>query len=142
MRFWDASAVVPLLQEEPAAAACRAVLAEDTAVVVWWGTEVECASVIGRQERMGALDATLVEEALGCLVDLQQRWVEVQPVGSVRTTARRLLRLHPLRSADALQLAAAIVCSEGEPGVLPFVCLDKRLADAARREGFPVVVPA
>jgi predicted nucleic acid-binding protein len=103
---------------------------------------VECVSAVGRGERSAALDAAQAEEALRRLSDLGQRWVEVQPVGSVRTTARRLLRLHPLRSADALQLAAAIVCAEGEPGVLPFVCLDARLADAARREGFTVLEPA
>lgn len=117
-------------------------LAEDKELVVWWGTELECVSAIGRQERGTVLDGVQVEGALRSLTDLQQRWIEVQPVGSVRTTARRLLRLHPLRSADALQLAAAIVCAEGEPGVLPFVCLDKRLADAARREGFTVLEPA
>ena len=58
-------------------------------------------------------------------------------MGSVRTIARRLLRVHPLRSADALQLAAAVVCAEGECGMLPFVCLDARLIDAARRRGSP-----
>lgn len=142
MRFWDASAVVPLLQAEPVTAGCRSVLAEDTAVVVWWGTEVECVSAIGRQERSAALGAEQVEEALRQLAELSQRWLEVQPVGSVRTTARRLLRVHPLRSADALQLAAAIVCAEGEPEMLPFVCLDHRLTSAARREGFRVIEPA
>ena len=142
MRFWDASAVVPLLQEEPATAACRSMLSEDTDLVVWWGAEIECVSAIGRRERVAGLARVQVEEALRSLTDLQQRWIEVQPVGSVRTTARRLLRLHPLRSADALQLAAAIVCAEGEPEVLPFVCLDERLADAARREGFTVLEPA
>ena len=142
MRFWDASAVVPLLHEEPASPACRSALGEDPDVVVWWGTEVECVSAVGRGERRAALDAAQAEEALRRISDLGQRWVAVQPVGSVRTTARRLLRLHPLRSADALQLAAAIVCAEGEPGVLPFVCLDARLADAARREGFTVLEPA
>ena len=50
--------------------------------------------------------------------------------------AQRLLRLHPLRAADALQLAAAVVASEHEPRSLDFVCLDERLAAAASREGF------
>jgi hypothetical protein len=48
----------------------------------------------------------------------------------------RLLRVHPLRAADSLQLAAAVVASEGDPGELPFVCLDEKLAQAASREGF------
>lgn len=57
-------------------------------------------------------------------------------------TARRLLRVHALRAADALQLAAAIAASEADPASLKLVTLDERLAEAARREGFPVAVPA
>jgi len=63
----------------------------------------------------------------------------VQPVQSARRAARRLLRVHPLRVADALQLAAALVGCEGNPATLEIVSLDDRLIDAARREGFPVV---
>jgi len=53
--------------------------------------------------------------------------------------AIRLLRLHPLRAADAQQLAAALVLSDFEPRTLPFVTLDGQLAAAARREGFEVL---
>jgi predicted nucleic acid-binding protein len=59
----------------------------------------------------------------------------------VRQTAIRLLRVHPLRTADALQLAAAIAAAEDHPATLPFVTLDERLAQAAEREGFPVARP-
>ncbi len=41
--------------------------------------------------------------------------------------------------ADAFQLAAALVACRFEPGQLPFVCADSRLAEAANREGFPVI---
>jgi len=57
----------------------------------------------------------------------------------VRTTAIRLLRVHPLRTADALQLGAAIVAAEDHPATLPLLTLDDRLAQAAEREGFAVV---
>ena len=142
MRFWDASAIVPLLVEEKASAACRRAIEQDTEVVVWWGTPVECSSALGRREREGDLDAERVEEAFARLVYLREAWAEVHPVDGVRTHARRLLRVHPLRTAAATQLAASVVCSEGDPRTLPFVCLDRRLAAAARREGFSVVEPA
>jgi hypothetical protein len=48
------------------------------------------------------------------------------------------LRVHPLRGADSLQLAAAVIASEGLPASLNIVTLDERLAGAARREGFIV----
>lgn len=57
----------------------------------------------------------------------------------VRERARRLLESHPLRAADALQLAAALIASEEEPKDLPFVTLDRRLALAAEKEGFKVL---
>ena len=43
--------------------------------------------------------------------------------------------------ADALQLGAAIVAAEGEPASLEFATLDRRLADAAAREGFQILSP-
>jgi hypothetical protein len=50
-----------------------------------------------------------------------------------------MLARHPLRAADACQLAAAWVAAEGQPETLPVVTLDGRLAAAAEREGFPVL---
>jgi hypothetical protein len=44
-----------------------------------------------------------------------------------------------LRSADSLQLAAAIIAAEREPATLDLVSLDDRLSDAASREGFRVL---
>jgi hypothetical protein len=46
------------------------------------------------------------------------------------------LRVHPLRAADALQLAAAFIAAERRPSSLEVVTLDDRLAAAARKEGF------
>lgn len=52
---------------------------------------------------------------------------------------KRLLRVHPLRAADSLHLAAAIAAAELEPSSLESVSLDARLNDAAAREGFRIV---
>jgi uncharacterized protein len=53
------------------------------------------------------------------------------------------LRVHPLRAADALQLAAAFVAAERRPSSLEVITLDEWLANAARKEGFALVeVPA
>ena len=60
------------------------------------------------------------------------------PSNPIRNTAERLLRTHPLRAADSLQLAAAIIAAENDPPTLQFVTLDQQLAAAARREGFEV----
>ena len=136
MRFWDSSALVPLLVRESRTRALASLYRRDPDVAAWWGSEVECASAIGRLERAGTLEAHGVELALSRLDALRSTWQEIQPVAEVKATARRFLRVHPLRAADALQLAAAFVASERRPTTLEFVCLDERLKDAARREGF------
>lgn len=137
MRFWDTSAVVPLVLIETATPATLATLGEDPEQCVWWGTAVECVSALARVER----ESGPVDQAFGRLDDFARFWREVTPTSAVRRAATRLLRVHPLRAADALQLAAAVVVAEGEPRSLPFVTLDERLARAAAREGFPLVRP-
>jgi hypothetical protein len=72
---------------------------------------------------------------------LRASWLEIEPSEALRQGAMRLLRVHPLRAADTLQLAAALVWA-GIAAGRGFVTLDQRLADAARAEGFDVVMPA
>ena len=139
MKFWDASAVVPLLTAEPQSLRLRRVARADPEIVVWWGTDVECTSAIARQQREGALTEAGGRAAFERLSRLSRMWREAEPVDTVREIAQRLLRVHPLRAADALQLAAAVVASRSRPSTLEFVTLDERLATAARVEGFPVI---
>lgn len=107
-------------------------------MAVWWGTEVECHSAIARKAQ--GIPAGRVAIAESRLASLKPEWHEVEPSEPLRRAAIRAVRTHGLRAADALQLAAATVFAEDEPGSLPFVTLDDGLAEAARREGFPVVV--
>lgn len=141
MRFWDSSAVVPLVIAENASDDVQRAFALDPELVVWWGTELECVSALARREREGARVGSAIVEALERLDALSSAWREVQPAVRVRSLARRLLRVHALRAADALQLSAAIVAAEEQPATLPFVTLDERLVQAARREGFTVLRP-
>jgi predicted nucleic acid-binding protein len=141
MSFWDASAVVPLLLRQHASAALRVYYRKHPDVVAWWGTAVESESAIARLERSGELTQAEATSARKRLLEVEAGWTEVEPSEAVRRTARRLLRVHDLRAGDALQLAAAVVFADGEPGSVPVVCLDARLSSAARREGFTVVEP-
>ena len=68
-----------------------------------------------------------------------QSWTEIQPSEALRDTAERLLALHPLRAADALQLASAILWCQGITVEQSFVAFDRRLRDASYREGFTVL---
>ena len=140
MRFWDASAVIPLCVSDPNSETMRKLAREDEAMVVWWGTIVECHFAFSRLRRVGDLEPSGVEQASHLLDRLAGYWSELTAGEEVRDQAVRLLGLHPLRAADALQLAAALVWADRRPLRHHFTCLDDRLRDAARREGF-IVLP-
>jgi predicted nucleic acid-binding protein len=139
MRYWDSSAIVPLLTKQVRTADMELLVTSDPELVTWWGTSVECYSAIMRLVREGVLSGKEVPAAESRLRALSRAWEEVMPGESCRRIAERMLRVHPLRAADALQLAAATVASDHEPTRLEIVCLDSRLAEAARIEGFAVV---
>jgi hypothetical protein len=139
VKFWDASAIVPLLVAEVSTPRLMTLAAEDPTMLVWWGSEVECGSALARLERDAAIDADGIIGALSRLGRLKVAWHEIEPSDAVRETAARFLRVHPLRAADALQLAAAFAAAEGRPAGLDLISLDDRLCMAARKEGFPVL---
>ena len=139
MKFWDASAIVPLVITEPTTTTLQALAEKDPTMLVWWATEVECASAIARLEREGSLTQTAVTQAFDRLKQLAEAWHEVDPSDPIREAAVRFLRVHPLRAADALQLAAAFIAAERRPSSLQVVTLDDHLALAARKEGFALV---
>jgi predicted nucleic acid-binding protein len=139
MRFWDSSAVLPLALHEPASAEMERLLRLDPDVVLWWATPVECASALAQSVRQGRLSLAAEAAARAVVERLKASAFEVRPLEEVRARAGRLLALHPLRAADALQLAAALVWCRERTAEAPFVCLDDRLRLAAAREGFAVL---
>jgi uncharacterized protein len=139
--FWDASAIIPLILSEPTTGSVRATFGQDAGMTVWWGTPVECESALARNERLRTVSFRAVERARRRLHALQAAWDEIHPSDSIRELARTLLRRYPLRAADALQLAAAVAWAEGRPPRNAVMTLDKRLAEAARTEGFELVLP-
>ena len=141
MRFWDSSAIVPLLAGETYTAPLTREYEADPAMLVWWAASAECASALARREREGRLRAAPLSEAIERLTSLELAWREIEPVDRVRRAAARLMRVHPLGAAEALHLGAALVAAEDHPRTLPFVTLDDELALAAEREGFTVVGP-
>ena len=106
-------------------------------MAIWWGSVIECGSAIARTAREGVLSPEDETHALALLDALAESWTEVQPTPRVRDVARRLLRVHPLRAADALQLSAALMWADGSLRQ-ELVTRDARLGDAARREGFTI----
>ena len=133
--FWDSSALIPLCVSQPQTEKSRS-LYERYGVVAWWTTQVEMMSGLTRLDRMGQInhDQFLVGKQIA--LEIVGDWLSVGSTGSIATDACSLLELHPLRAADALQLAAALEWCEGKPKGNVFLTFDQRLREAAGLAGF------
>lgn len=138
MRFWDTSAIIPLLSEEDKTTDMQSLLVTDPNMVIWAFTPIEVASALWRKQRARRDDVSRVA-AERRLAALAARWSFVDDFRAVLKEAHQTVARHALKAADALQLAAAVVERMGAAGALPFVTLDKELAAAARAEGFNVL---
>jgi uncharacterized protein len=139
LRYWDASALIPLLVQEPGTALARGWLEEDRAIVTWAWSLFEIRSAIERRVREGLIARARRQPLLDQFGRLARDWEEVVELSSVRARALALLARHPLRAADAAQLGAALLVAEDDPTSLTLVTLDRRLAEAAEREGLRVL---
>ena len=139
MRYWDSSALVSLFVAQASTPEVRDLYSRDPGVVTWTLSEVEILSALCRLAREWAMGQNDFDLSVRHLADLWKAVDAVTAFDAVKTRARRLLKTHALRAADALQLGAALVCASDEPSQWSFVCLDDQLAGAARREGFAVL---
>jgi predicted nucleic acid-binding protein len=138
VRFWDTSALVPLVLQQEATEEVAELLLRDPEIAVWWGTPVECASAAARLRREERLTVNEEDRVLGLLEILQRSWLEILPSEEVREGAIRMLRVHGLKAADAVQLSAARVWA-GPTDRAELVTYDEGLGLAARLEGFRVL---
>jgi uncharacterized protein len=139
VRYWDASALVPLFIKEASTQEVESWRASDSGITTWMMTRVEVVSAVARRKREWPDLAALWSRAFRDVHEVASRWIEISDAVATRLHAERIVMDHPLRAADALQLGAAMVAADGDPQSLELVTLDRRLAEAARREGFPVL---
>jgi predicted nucleic acid-binding protein len=137
--FWDTSVIIPLCVHEDDSHKIRA-LQDKYSLVVWWATAVEAHSAFARKRR-GGLGRQEADQAVDRLHLLREEWQEIRPSQNVLGHAQRLLYLYPLRAADSLQLAAALIWCRNRPAGRTFLCADTRLAEAANQAGFSVLRP-
>jgi hypothetical protein len=139
MRYWDSSALAALHVEQAATPPIRDLYQRDPVILTWVLSEVEVRSGVARLTRTGDLGR---QETQTVLLRIDSFWEEVHEIAmveAVKVRAKRLLGVHVLRAADALQLGAALAGAYDSPLGWEFVCLDQQLGMAAQREGFSVV---
>jgi predicted nucleic acid-binding protein len=115
------------------------IVKKDGSFGVWWGSIVECYSAFSRLISDSAVTRDEDARVRAVLSSLSEAWTKIEPSDDIRDITQRRLCNHPLRAANALQLAAAIIWSNKTPKGHHFVCLDARLRDAASNEGFTVL---
>ena len=136
--YWDTSALLPLLCRDSFSARSRELLRRYSTIVTWWGTSVEIHAAFFRMQKEGRMKADDVQHGLQLFADFRLRWREILPVEKVRVLAEDSCRRYDIRSADSMQLAAALVWCNEQPRGRNFICFDRRLSDAARAAGFLV----
>lgn len=138
VNFWDTSALASLLVREVDSEIREAELLSGEPIVAWWGTRLELRSALERRRREGGLSPDSYAAASRRMDVLKMQWHIVQPGDFCMERAERLLALHPLRAADAFQLAAALLACGEHTKDSEFHCSDRRLWEAAEREGFRI----
>jgi predicted nucleic acid-binding protein len=135
MIFWDSSAVVPLLVSEPKTHEAQSALKNDRYIMVWCLTFLEATSALNRRLRSEAIHFGHYRAGEERLKKLNTAWDQILFSDKLVNLSARLLRTHPLRTADSLQLAAALVAGGSDPSQINFFSYDDRLNEAAAREG-------
>ncbi len=97
MRFWDSSALVPLVCREPASTACRRWLRADPVMIVWSLAATEVISPLARKRRDGSLEPRRFSMAKRRLAKLERAWSEVAAVAADQTDAAAFGRGPPGR---------------------------------------------
>jgi predicted nucleic acid-binding protein len=136
--YWDSSAAARLCISAQSDPALWKQFRRDP-IVTWWGTELEIFRAIQRLARESALTLVARQLAEAKLTALSRQWSLIAPTEPVRVTAQACLRQYNLRTADALQLASALIWCRHAPRGRLFVCRDTRLSQAAGAAGFEAI---
>lgn len=134
MRFFDASALVKRYVREPESSHVGSLLDEGGAIVSRL-CEAEVSSALARRHRDGSIVTADYVRAISALRSDLSTLNVVEVSASVVSKVHSLLRDHPLRAADALQLASCLEIGERIGEKPDFVCFDERLNRAAAAEG-------
>lgn len=135
MRFWDTSALVPLLTEEGTSALLTELFQQDRDVIASFITPVEITSALWRKAGVNDDLRHLAEQRYAVL---EANWTLIDEYALAVEIAKRFASQYGLRAGDAIQLACAVIAVPNR-NELPFVVNDYDLKAAARAEGFPVL---
>ena len=143
MRYYDTSALVKQYLQEAGSKLVLELLKSGERVYTASLTYAETHAAFSRRTREGRLTR---ETTKRLALRFDKDWESYDIVllsENVFRLARQMLYRHPLRSADAIHLASALLLARTSPrSSWSFVCADRRLCDAAKSEGFQPIFTA
>ena len=146
--FFDSSALVKRYVHEQGSAWVREITATASKHLIHLSllTITEIASALARRQREGSLSPYERDRLFGAfMVDCARSYLLLRMEEDIIQRAIFLVRLYPLRSADAIQLATAVALhhtlQEAQFGPIIVASADDRILQAALQEGLPVENP-
>ncbi|PWU13136.1 MAG: hypothetical protein C5B49_15160 [Bdellovibrio sp.] len=139
MLYWESSALVASLIAEKETNRVRLYsintgdLRSYTAII----TPLEVESAIQRRLKEQSISSKLADKTRLSITEFRQQAYLIVADQNVLDIALHIQKIYRLRVADALQLASARAGTEN-PSKVHFLCLDEKLNEAAKREGFKV----
>ena len=145
MYYVDTSAVVKRFVNERGTPWMQAFSVPPTIFFTASLTFVELMSTFNRRQRDGSIDSTVYADLMRDLTIQWATYTVIRLTNTILSKTRPLLERHPLRAADAIQLASALqanapLVAAGLPP-LTFLSADDRLLLAAHAEGLPIDNP-
>jgi len=133
--YFDTSAVVPLITNEPASATCERLWNEAARVVSVRIMYAEARAALTMAQRHGRLTPRELTPAVELLDRLLDQLDTVEITETLVFNAGAMAQEHSLRGYDAAHLAAALTVADEDT---VFVTGDQQLAAAATRLGLAV----
>lgn len=136
MRLYaESSAVLAWLLDETAADDVRRLLTEAELTVSSDLTLIECGRVLHRAVTLGELTEADAADRRAHLATAAAHWHVLRLGPEIVERARQPFPEEPIRTLDAIHLAAAVVARSHIPG-LQLLALDARIRRSGRRLGF------
>lgn len=136
--YAESSAILAWILEEESSARVQQALGSAARVVSSDLTLIECDRVFHRALATGQADVAETAQMRALLDAAAANWTVYALRTEIVDRARRSFPHEPVRTLDALHLAAALVARDIRPG-LAFLSLDRRVRENAAALGFEVL---
>ena len=139
MLYWDTSALFAFVIAEKQSANLRTLVESQGSSTAYTSmlTPLEFESAVQRRLSERTLNLREADRARLFGVDFRKKAFLVPLDQNALDTALHLQKIYGLRPGDAIQLASARLGTDNPSRVI-FLCLDEKLTEAAKREGFHV----